>query len=365
MSDYITSNIKGIFIDNQVKRSPITNNVSKNAGSIPIIYGDFSSLDDRELKKGYVYLVKYKGRFFKKCPGTKFYNCCGYKIIHIGEGCPLNCSYCILKAYFSHNSIKVWANIEDLYMELDKVFSNREKFFRVGTGEFTDSLAIEYLTNYSKYLIEFLSQFKNVILELKTKVVDLSWIDAVKDPRLVLPAWSLNGIDVPLKEEMSTAPLEERLKAAKICAEMGFRVCLHFDPIIYYPGWERGYKETIEMIFDYIKPKDIAYLSLGSFRGMPYLFKFIEENWPDSDYIYFGEFIKGIDGKLRLFRPIRIKQFRFMVNLLRKYGVDKQIYFCMESDEVWRACLGYTPKDIGGLANHLIQLSFAPFQSTN
>ena len=45
-------------------------------------------------------------------------------------------------------------------------------------------------------------------------------------------------------------------------------------------------------------------------------------------------------------------------------GVDKQIYFCMESDDVWRATLGYTPKDIGGLANHLIQLSFAPFQST-
>ncbi len=247
------------------------------------------------------------------------------------------------------------------FSELEEIF-NTNRFFRIGTGEFTDSLALESLTNYSSYLIEFLSQFRNVVLELKTKVVDLSWTDVVKDPRLVLPAWSLNAIDIPIKEEIYTAPLEERLNAAERCADMGFRVCLHFDPIIYYPDWERGYSKTIEMIFDYLKPADIAYLSLGSFRGMPHLFKFIEENWPESDYIYHGEFIKGIDGKLRLFRPIRIKQFRFMVNLLRKYGVDKQIYFCMESDEVWKATLGYTPRDLGGLANHLLRLSFAPFQ---
>ncbi len=350
-------NIKKIFIDHSVKNSLIAKTVVENSNDIDIFYVDSAELNDESLERECVYLLKYKGSFFRKCPGTKFYNCCGYKIIHIGEGCPLNCSYCILKAYFSHQSIKVWANIEDLFIELRDIFS-QNKLYRVGTGEFTDSLALEFLTNYSKYLIEFLSNFDNVILELKSKICDLSWIDSVKDVKKVLPAWSLNSVDIPPREEYLTSSLEERLQSAKECAQLGFRVCLHFDPIIYYPGWEKGYMKTIEMIFDYLKPQDIAYLSLGSFRGMPQLFDFIEKNWPETDYIYHGEFILGIDGKLRLFRPLRVKQFRFMVDNLKKYGVSKQIYFCMESDEIWKATLGYTPKDIGGLSNHLLRCAF-------
>jgi len=257
--------LKGIFIDKDAQNSKITKSVIQNSNNIPIEYGSFEETPDHEFKEGCLYLLNYKGKFFRKCPGTHFYNCCGYKIIHIGESCPLNCSYCILKAYFSHRCIKVWANIEDLFAELEKVFSDKNRLFRCGTGEFTDSLALEYLTNYSFYLIEFLSNFENVILELKSKVVDLTWMDAVKDPTKVLPAWSLNSIDIPEKEEINTAPLEQRLIAAKKCVDLGFRVCLHFDPIIYYPGWEKGYMRTIEMIFDYLKPRDIAYLSLGSF----------------------------------------------------------------------------------------------------
>ncbi len=356
MKSYL-KNIKGIYIDNSVKNSVIAKSVIKNSNH-KIFFGDFSSFQDSDFKKGFIYVLRYKGRFFRRCPGTKFYNCCGYKIIHIGEGCPLNCSYCILKAYFSHQSVKVWGNIDDLFRELEQVFADKNKRFRVGTGEFTDSLALEPLTNYSRYLITFLNNFENVVLELKSKIVDLSWTDVVKDPRKILPAWSLNAIDISKKEEILTSKIEDRLKAAKRCVDMGFRVCLHFDPIIYYPGWERGYSQVIDLIFDYLRPEHIAYMSLGSFRGMPNLFEFIEKNWPETEYIFSGEYIQGIDGKMRLFRPLRVKQFKFIIDRLKRYGLSNELYFCMESDEVWKACFGYTPKELGGLANHLIRRSF-------
>lgn len=356
--NHLVSNIKGIYIDNVVKDTYISKSVIKNCKTNKIFFGDFSYLQDKDFKKGYVYILKHKGKFFKSCPGTKFYNCCGYKILHIGEGCPLNCSYCILKAYFSHKSIKVWGNIDDLFEELEKVFANKNKRFRVGTGEFTDSLALESLTNYSKYLITFLNNYENVVLELKSKIVDLSWMDAVEDPRRILPAWSLNAIDLSLKEELSTTYMEDRLKAARKCVDMGFRVCLHFDPIIYYKGWEKGYSQIIDLIFDYLQPENIAYMSLGSFRGMPYLFEYIEKMWPETDYIFMGEYVQGVDGKMRLFRPLRVKQFKFIIERLKKYGLSKQLYFCMESDEVWKACFGYTPDKLGGLAKHLLRCAF-------
>jgi len=308
-----------------------------------------------------LYLKRYKGRFLRFCPGTKNYRCCGYRILHIGENCPLNCSYCILKAYFQDNIQKVWANQEDLQQEFSsEVGSNPDTLYRMGTGEFTDSLALEPLTGYSRDLIDFISHFSNLRLELKSKVADLGWLEAVKYPEQILPAWSLNAPEVVQNEELHVASLEERLQAAAYCADLGFRVCLHFDPVLYYPGWEKGYARTIEMIFDYLQPRQIAYLSLGSFRCMPDLKDYIARNWPDSKYIY-EEYVTGRDGKLRLLRPLRIKQFDLLVRLLRRCGLDKQIYFCMESDEVWKRVLGYTPAQLGGLDRHLLKLAFASF----
>jgi spore photoproduct lyase len=195
-------------------------------------------------------------------------------------------------------------------------------------------------------------------LELKSKVIDLSWVEKVSRTDRVLPAWSLNAPEIARKEERDTACLEDRLKAARECIRLGFRVCLHFDPIIRYPGWKEGYSQIIDMIFDYLRPRDISYFSLGSFRGMPELKKYIAAHWPESRYIY-DEYITGRDGKLRLLRPLRVEQFRFIADRLKKYGLGQQLYFCMESDEVWRAVLGYCPSDLGGLSTHLLKQAFA------
>jgi spore photoproduct lyase len=111
------------------------------------------------------------------------------------------------------------------------------------------------------------------------------------------------------------------------------------------------------MIFDYLTPDQIAYMSLGSFRCMPQLTPIIADNFPNAAYIH-NEFVPGLDGKARLLRPLRVEQFTFMVDRLRAHGMDRQLYFCMESSQVWRHVLGYTPKDVGGLANHLMAQAF-------
>ncbi len=305
-----------------------------------------------------IYLKHYRGKFLRPCPATKYYRCCGYQIIHTGENCPLNCSYCILQAYFQDNILKVWANQQDLWTELDAAFGmDKSRLFRTGTGEFTDSLALEHLTQYSSDLVQFLQDYPNVRLELKSKIIDLTWVDKISACQGILPAWSVNSPDIISSEEPGAALLEERLKAARQCADHGFRVCLHFDPIIHYPDWKSGYSKTVEMILDYLKPGNIAYISLGSFRYMSGLKEKITQNHPGSTYIL-NEFVTGLDGKTRLLRPMRVEQFRLIADKLRKGGISRQLYFCMESDMVWQDVLGYTPKTLGGLANHLLSLSF-------
>ncbi|MFO7877802.1 MAG: radical SAM protein [Desulfovermiculus sp.] len=349
--------ITQVWVDEEVRDAPLTRRVGQRLGHLPwTIVPSGQSFPEAE--GTVLYLKHYKGAFWRWCPGTKFYRCCGYRIIHIGENCPLNCSYCILKSYFQDAVLKVWANQEDLFVELDRnIKEHPEAYFRAGTGEFTDSLALEAVTGYSRDLVSYVGDCPNLCLELKTKVADVSWMEAAKRPENILPAWSLNAPAIVQGDERRTTTLEDRLQAARECVRCGFRVCLHFDPIIFYPGWEQGYGQAVDMIFDYLRPGDIAYLSLGSFRGMPALREHIAMNWPESTYIY-DEYVTGLDGKFRLLRPLRVQQCRFMVRRLQKHGLVNQIYLCMESDEVWKAVFGYTPADLGGLSRHLLALAF-------
>lgn len=308
-----------------------------------------------------LWLKRYLGQFLRFCPGTRHYRCCGYRIAHIGENCPIGCSYCILQAYFQDRVLKVWANMGGLFHELEKaLLSDKRGRLRLGTGEFTDSLVLEPLTGYSADLVAFLSRHPNACLELKSKVVDLSWMRAASRPDRVLPAWSMNAPRIVREQEGLAATLEERLQAARYCADQGFRVCLHFDPIIRYPGWDDnadGYPAAVAMIAEYLRPHEVAYISLGSFRFMSQLKAVMERNHPEATFVY-EEYGPGLDGKMRLLRPLRVQQFRTIADGLIRSGFGDALYFCMESDTVWQAVLGRRPRDLGGLASYLLQRAF-------
>ena len=308
-----------------------------------------------------LHIKAHKGRFLRPCPATRHYRCCGYQIIHIGENCPMDCSYCILRAYFRDRTLTAFANTGAMFAELAETFGRDiSRPFRVGTGQFADSLALEPITGHTRELLGFLADYDNVTLELKSKTADLTWMAANPRPDRVLPAWSLNAPAIVAGQERDTAPLETRLAAARTCAAAGFRVCLHFDPICFFAGWEREYAAIIDMIFDYLSPADIAYMSLGSFRCLPELpGRLTAEGRELPDYML-GEFAVGADGKKRLLRPLRVRQFRFMVAHLAGHGFSRGLYFCMESDEVWRAVLGHTPRELGGLAAYLLDCARNP-----
>ena len=210
----ICGSIGRVYVDPGVRESSMARRVLSRLPDVPV----FEAGDDPVPGDGAghtLYLKEYKGDFLRFCPGTRYYNCCGYRIAHIGENCPLSCSYCILQAYFQDRVLKVWANNEDFFSALDKAFgADPNRRFRVGTGEFTDSLALEPLTGYGGELVEFLNRHPNVCLELKSKFVDLTWMERAARSDRVLPAWSMNAPEIVATQEHGASTLEERLAAA-------------------------------------------------------------------------------------------------------------------------------------------------------
>lgn len=297
------------------------------------------------LGKKILFILNFKGNFLKSCPGTKNYICCGYQIFHLGEGCPLDCSYCILQLYLNRPGLKIWGNlIEEGFKELKNFLKERKKqkkVVRIGTGEFTDSLALENITHISERLIHFWEEEDPLgVLELKTKIaLQEEFFKKLKGNSRVIFAWSVNTEEIINREEKGTAPLLARIESAQRAINYGFTVAFHFDPLILHPSSYENYPKVLEKILQSIPSDKIAWISFGTLRFPKALKEIAQKRFP-STKIYTEEFIEGLDQKNRYFIDERKKLYSSLGKLIKETKDIITYYFCMESERIWEEVLG-------------------------
>lgn len=329
--------------------------LSRITSNIPVI-PDAKQTDCDEtdpLGKGTLNLLAYKGEFFKPCPGTNNYICCGYRILNVGTNCPMDCSYCILQAYFNNPYIRIFSNLEEqLQAVLEQIDSAPGRIHRIGTGEFTDSLAVDHLTGWAEMLIPPFSARKNVVLEFKTKSDNIDGLLRASERDRIVVSWSLNNSFVSTKEEHGAPSVRKRLDAARRCQREGFVVGFHFDPLVAHPGWRDDYRRAVDLLETMIDPDRVIWISMGALRFMPALKQVIRDRHPETR-ILDGEFIQGLDGKMRYFKPIRIEMYNAVSGMLIDWHREPGLYLCMESDEVWKESMGWSPGSSEGLSSFL------------
>jgi spore photoproduct lyase len=336
--------IKTIYVEESCLAMPYTQEILARAGGTEIaVIKDKSQLKFAEKYpaslgpgKKTLLLCRNRGHFFKPCPGTREYRCCDYQVLNIGMNCPMDCVYCILQAYLNNPYLTFFVNIADLLAELDLALEQTTQFWRIGTGEFTDSMALDKLTGLSRILVEYMGNKKRGLLELKTKSAAVDQLEGLEHGGHTVLAWSLNSPPIMAAEEFRTASLEQRLQAAALCASWGYKLAFHFDPLIYHPGWQQGYAETITRLFDIVPADKIVWISMGALRFLPALRGIALSRFPHSRFFH-EEFIMGLDGKFRYFRGLRVEMYKFILEKLRRRAAERTcIYLCMESDEIWR-----------------------------
>ncbi|KPK89659.1 hypothetical protein AMJ80_09490, partial [bacterium SM23_31] len=287
-----------------------------------------------------LFLRRNRGPFIERCPGTKNHICCNYFVANIALNCHLDCTYCYLRSYLNTQNITVNTNLDDFRAEVEAFAGmSREHVLRIGTGELADSLALDEITGFSAEIVPFFAKFDNLLLELKTKADFVDNLLSLDPNGRTIIAWSLNPQNIIDAEEYKCASLEERLSSARLCRDAGYKLAFHFDPVILHDGWEKSYRDVVNMMFDYVHPEDVLWVSLGVLRFTPAGKTAIRKRFPKTSIIY-DEMVQCRDGKLRYIQPVRTEIYKKMLSWIIEKSPKTFVYLCMESSAVWNRVYG-------------------------
>lgn len=351
-----------VYVEEEVVDLPLAKRVlSRLPGVRPVILAAGEAPPQLEEGEAHhaLLLARQRGRFVKSCPGTKGDLCCGYLNINVAMGCDLGCEHCVLQGYLSKPITTLFVNTEDLWHELDELMQQTGRVVRIGSGELADSLAFDHLTDLNQELVRYFAEQRQGLFELKTKSDRIEPLLEIDHRGRTVLSWSLNSEAMRTAHRAKTAPLTKRLEAARRAQEAGYRLGFHFDPLIWYEGWQQDYQEVVDQLFHVVRPENIAWISLGALRYPAQMDRLIRTRYPGS-VLPVGEFVPGEDGKWRYFRPLREEMFRCLYQRIKLYAPQAAVYLCMESGLVWRRSFGWSPKDSAGLARLLDQRVLLP-----
>ena len=352
--------IESIFIDRSVSQTAFVQRLGDNLKKYPGYknvswieidnYKKFieENSDSYSFERGKQNIILYpeKGEFLHACPGSDGVLCCHYYVLDFGMNCPYDCHYCFLQTYLTSPFFKMAANIDELLVKLKEKLSQNSATnsnrLRIGTGEYTDSLATDHLTGLSIDLVRFFRAIPNTTLELKTKSTNIENLLHIDPDGTVVVSWSVNPPSVIEEAEIGCPTLEARLEAAAKIIQAGYQVAFHFDPIIAIENWENEYKKVIDTIFNKIDPAKIRWISLGTFRYTPGLKEKLRMRYP-NETITRNEMFPGKDGKIRYFFPKRVLIYKTLQEYIRKLCPEMFIYLCMEVRSAWQPVFHYTP----------------------
>ncbi|MCX5774368.1 MAG: hypothetical protein NTX05_07155 [Fusobacteria bacterium] len=149
-------------------------------------------------------------------------------------------------------------------------------------------------------------------------------------------AFTFSPQEIVKKYELKTASFEERLESAIKLQRAGFKIGLRLDPLIYCDDFDAVYSTMIERLFTELDLTKVSNIGIGSLRYRKGLKAEVLKT--HSTDLFLKNFVIGVDGKERYFKPIRLKMYQFIIGRIRRFG-EFEIYLGMESDYIWQAVL--------------------------
>jgi spore photoproduct lyase len=352
---------EAIWVERGAEATPMARRCRERLPSVP-----FTVVDDRRdvqatlggdfaAAKRRLLLAPHRGSFLGHCPaGTRGLSCCNYLVMNLASNCPMDCGYCFLQEYLADTvPLTAYVNPEAALAELAQVLDRHtDRRFRIGTGELADSLALDPVTGLSAELVPFFAARPNALLELKTKTTAVDGLLALDPKERVVVSWSLAPAAAVAVAESGTPPIADRLAAARRVVAAGYKVGVHFDPMIEHAGWAEGYRDLVAAVAAAVPAERLAWVSMGALRFSPGLRTKVRSRFPGTPLLA-GEQVPSADGKWRDFQPLRVDMYR----RVRAFGEaalpDVPLYLCMETPDVWQRVFGTAPESEQALGARL------------
>lgn len=332
---------KTVYIEESVQNTPLAARVREmfpraefklTDGKTQVGSANFSRRTETLL----IHCEKYD--FLKPCPCSCSAAGCGYNLINLGFGCRFECEYCFLQQYQNLHAVLLPANVEEFLQKIDTASFNQGPFDRprIGSGEFTDSLVFDHITQYSSQIVPFFKARPHLQFEFKTKSTNIEGLLKEGGAENIVVAWSVNAAPVIERAEHFTPSLQERLAASERVVQAGYRTAFHFDPVIIYDGWQEDYAQTARALAQAVPADKVAWISVGTLRFSRELKKMMENRFPEGKLLD-GEFLLDFDGKMRYGDSQRLEVYRYLVPLLKELFPKTVVYLCMEDPQVVKA----------------------------
>jgi spore photoproduct lyase len=272
-----------------------------------------------------------------RCPvASERTRCCNLLTLDAVENCGFGCSYCSIQSFYHDEEIHFDARFRD---KLEALELAPDRTYHIGTGQSSDSLMWGNRFGVLDALMDFARRHPNVVLELKTKSKNVAYLLKNPIPPNVICTWSLNPPPVIANEERLTAPLEERLAAARRVADTGIIVGFHFHPMVHYAGWEADYGDLFARVQARFSPDEVALVSLGTLTFTRSVVRQIRDGGTRTRILQmpFAE----ADGKLSYPDEIKLEMFSHAYRSLAPWHGAVFFYLCMENQRLWGPVFGF------------------------
>jgi spore photoproduct lyase len=322
-----------LIIDEMALGDPLTSRVIDRLNPVETVVTDDVAVFTGP---GSLVLKYHEGRFVKDFPVTPGAPPCGEKYIAALQGCIYACSYCYLRSYLSHRAVTLLVN--SARMERDIREALLAGTVRLTTGELSDSLALDHITGLTSSIIPMLAG-TGAVIEARTKSANVDHLPGLGGSgselarRHLLVTWTLSPPEAVSQQEPGTATLDERIEAISKVSAAGIRYALRFDPVIPFYWNADSYQDLLLRVKDATEIAPLR-IELGVLRFPPGLADSVRNESPFNQILH-GEYVRDREGKLRLYRPMRIAIYRELVGTIDILFPRTVVELSQEDQTVW------------------------------
>ena len=252
--------------------------------------------------------------------------------------CPYDCQYCYLAGTPGVKyspTVKIFLNLPEILDRIAGVASKLDKPTSFYLGKLQDGLALDPLTSYSRVMIPFFARQRYARLILLTKSVNVENLLDLDHKQHTILSWSLNPPEIVSAFEKNLPSPGERIAAMRKCAEADYSIRAVIMPIIPVENWQNTYANFLENLLISVPLDRITLGQICSYSGALKLTerKLGRKN-PISNQL---EKTKCNDGRVRFPLKLRIKVYRYLIDVIKELQPQLPIGLCMEEPRTFEA----------------------------